>query len=102
MAEVANQLDPQEHEKIKSLVEGVRKSEAEFYRASIQRQEMEEVCSELMKGIRTANVELQTEMNAIKEKYGEIVINLQDGTYEDAPAQEAAPTEETATMRVVE
>jgi tRNA A37 threonylcarbamoyltransferase TsaD len=92
--EAAMQLDPQEHEKIKSLVETVRKSEGEFFRAAVQKQEMEEVCATLMTEIRTANTQLQSEMNVMKEKYGDIVINLQDGTYEyspEAPSEAPAP-----------
>jgi hypothetical protein len=38
--------------------------------------------------MRNANSELQAAMNELKEKYGDIVVNLQDGSYEDAPVKE--------------
>ena len=40
---------------------------------------------------------LQVEMNKLKEVYGDIVVNLESGEYEEAPAQEEAPA-----MEVVE
>lgn len=85
---MANQLEQAELEKVQGFVTAVRNAEGEFFRASVQKQEMEQVCSELLQTMRNANAELQTAMNELKEKYGDIVVNLQDGTYEDAPAKE--------------
>lgn len=85
---MANQLEQAELEKVQGFVTTVRNAEGEFFRASVQKQEMEQVCSELLQGMRNANAELQAAMNELKEKYGDIVVNLQDGTYEDAPTQE--------------
>ena len=85
---MANQLEQAELEKVQGFVTTVRNAEGEFFRASVQKQEMEQVCSELLQTMRNANAELQTAMNELKEKYGDIVVNLQDGSYEDAPAKE--------------
>ena len=85
---MANQLEQAELEKVQGFVTAVRNAEGEFFRASVQKQEMEQVCSELLQTMRNANAELQTAMNELKEKYGDIVVNLQDGSYEDAPAKE--------------
>ncbi len=85
---MANQLEQTELEKVQGLVTTVRNAEGEFFRASVQKQEMEQVCSDLLQTMRDANANLQAAMNELKEKYGDIVVNLQDGTYEDAPAKE--------------
>jgi DNA-binding FrmR family transcriptional regulator len=85
---MANHLEQVELDKVQSLVNEVRKIEGEFFRASVQKQEMEQVCNELLQEMRTANASLQSAMNDLKDKYGDIVVNLQDGTYEDAPAKE--------------
>lgn len=85
---MANQLEQAELEKVQGFVTAVRNAEGEFFRASVQKQEMEQVCSDLLQTMRDANAELQTAMNELKEKYGDIVVNLQDGSYEDAPAKE--------------
>jgi hypothetical protein len=85
---MANQLEQAELEKVQSFVTAVRNAEGEFFRASVQKQEMEQVCSDLLQTMRNANSELQAAMNELKEKYGDIVVNLQDGSYEDAPAKE--------------
>lgn len=85
---MTNQLEQPELEKVQGLVTTVRNAEGEFFRASVQKQEMEEVCTNLVQGMRDANAKLQEAMNELKEKYGDIVVNLQDGTYEDAPVKE--------------
>jgi hypothetical protein len=85
---MANQLEQAELEKVQGFVTAVRNAEGEFFRASVQKQEMEQVCSDLLQTMRNANSELQAAMNELKEKYGDIVVNLQDGSYEDAPAKE--------------
>lgn len=97
---MANQLEQAELENVQGFVTAVRNAEGEFFRASVQKQEMEQVCSELLQAMRNANAELQTAMNELKEKYGDIVVNLQDGTYEDAPAQEEQA--ETPELTVVQ
>ena len=96
---MANQLEQAELEKVQGFVTTVRNAEGEFFRASVQKQEMEQVCSELLQSMRNANAELQTAMNELKEKYGDIVVNLQDGTYEDAPTQEEAETPELTVVQ---
>jgi hypothetical protein len=48
--------------------------------------------------MRDANAKLQEAMNELKEKYGDIVVNLQDGTYEDAPAKEEAAAQPEMTV----
>jgi hypothetical protein len=85
---MANQLEQAELEKVQGFVTAVRNAEGEFFRASVQKQEMEQVCSDLLQTMRNANSELQAAMNELKEKYGDIVVNLQDGSYEDAPVKE--------------
>ncbi len=85
---MTNQLEQPELEKVQGLVTTVRTAEGEFFRASVQKQEIEEVCTNLIQGMRDANAKLQEAMNELKERYGDIVVNLQDGTYEDAPAKE--------------
>jgi hypothetical protein len=76
----------------------VRNAEGEFFRASVQKQEMEQVCSDLLQTMRDANANLQAAMNELKEKYGDIVVNLQDGTYEDAPAKEEEASQPELTV----
>lgn len=95
---MANQLEQPELEKVQGLVTTVRNAEGEFFRASVQKQEMEEVCANLLQGMRDANAKLQEAMNELKEKYGDIVVNLQDGTYEDAPAKEEAAAQPELTV----
>lgn len=97
---MANQITPEELERVQGLVTAVRNAEGEFFRASVQAHEMQQVCTELLQGMRDANAALQAGMNALKETYGDIVVNLQDGTYEDAPAEEAAA--ETPELTVVQ
>ena len=85
---MANQLEQTELEKVQGLVTTVRNTEGEFFRASVQKHEIEQVCSDLLQTMRNSNAELQAAMNELKVKYGDIVVNLQDGTYEDAPVKE--------------
>lgn len=96
---MANQITPEELEKVQGLVTAVRNAEGEFFRASVQAQEMQEVCAQLLQGMRDANAALQAGMNTLKESYGDIVVNLQDGTYEDAPAQEENATPELSVVK---
>jgi seryl-tRNA synthetase len=95
---MANQLEQTELEKVQGLVTTVRNAEGEFFRASVQKQEMEQVCSDLLQTMRDANANLQAAMNELKEKYGDIVVNLQDGTYEDAPAKEEEASQPELTV----
>ncbi len=95
---MANQLEQTELEKVQGLVTTVRNAEGEFFRASVQKQEMEQVCSDLLQTMRDANANLQAAMNELKEKYGDIVVNLQDGTYEDAPAKEQEASQPELTV----
>lgn len=95
---MANQLEQAELEKVQGFVTAVRNAEGEFFRASVQKQEMEQVCSDLLQTMRDANANLQAAMNELKEKYGDIVVNLQDGTYEDAPAKEEEASQPELTV----
>jgi hypothetical protein len=45
------------------------------------------------------NSQLQSAMQALKEVYGDIVINLENGEYEDAPKQEEAAAPELTVIK---
>lgn len=85
-----NKISQEELEKIQSIVSGLREAEQAFYKVSVQREEMKQASSQIFSSIQKLNQEIQAEMQTLKESYGDIVINLETGEYEAAPAQEVA------------
>lgn len=86
---MAEKISQEELEKVQGVVQSLREAEANFYRASLQIEEMKQARAALFAQIQQSNQTLQAEMNTLKESYGDIVINLETGEYEPAPAQEA-------------
>ena len=88
-----SKITTEELEKVQGLVQKAREAEGNFMKVSLQLADLKQVSSQLFASIQEANVALQTEMQTLKETYGDIVINLQDGSFELAPTQEEAPSE---------
>lgn len=88
-----SKITTEELEKVQGLVQKAREAEGNFMKVSLQLADLKQVSSQLFASIQEANVALQTEMQTLKETYGDIVINLQDGSFELAPTQEEAPAE---------
>ena len=86
---MAEKISQEELEKVQGVVQSLREAEANFYRASVQIEEMKQARTALFAQIQQSNQTLQAEMNTLKESYGDIVINLETGEYEPAPVQEA-------------
>jgi len=88
-----SKITTEELEKVQGLVQKAREAEGNFMKVSLQLADLKQVSSQLFASIQEANVALQAEMQTLKETYGDIVINLQDGSFELAPTQEEAPAE---------
>lgn len=89
-----NKITQEQLDVVKTLVAAIRETEGNFFKASIQAEELNQVKAQLLATMQQKNQELQAEMGKLKEEYGDIVINLEDGTFQDAPAQEAQVVEE--------
>ena len=91
-----NKISQEELEKVQSIVSSLREAEQAFYKISVQREELKQASSQIFATMQQQNQQIQAEMQTLKEAYGDIVINLETGEYEAAPAQEVAeevPTE---------
>ena len=82
---MADKIKTEELEKVQGVVKSLREMESNFYKVSLQLQEMKQVRDQVFAQIQSGNQTLQTEMAALKEVYGDIVINLETGEYEAAP-----------------
>jgi transposase-like protein len=93
----AKKIKAEELESVQGLVTASRQAEADFFRASTEAERVAALRSAAYQNMGTLQEQLQAKMNELKEVYGDIVVNLETGEYEDAPAQEEAPA-----MEVVE
>lgn len=93
----ANKITAEELKAVQDLVTASRQAEANFFKMSITLKETERAHEEAFNQMNQMAGELQGQMNDLKEVYGDIVVNLETGEFEDAPAQEEAPA-----MEVVE
>jgi hypothetical protein len=84
-----NKIKPEELELLQGLVKEMRDAEGNFFKASLQAEELAQAKMQIFALMQQKNKELQVEMDKIKEAYGEVVINIEDGTIKPAPAQEA-------------
>jgi hypothetical protein len=84
-----NKITAEQLEVIKTLVGAIRETEGNFFKASVQAEELNQVKAQMLASMQQKNQELQTEMAKLKEVYGDIIVNLEDGSYQEAPAQEA-------------
>ena len=89
----ANKLKAQELEKVQGLVTASREAESNFFKVSLEVERVTEIKAAAFKAIAETQEALQAGMNTLKEAYGDIVVNLETGEYEDAPAQEAPAME---------
>jgi len=85
-----NKISQEELEKVQSIVTSLREAEQAFYKISVQREELKQASSQIFATMQQQNQQIQAEMQTLKESYGDIVINLETGEYEAAPAQEVA------------
>ena len=89
----ANKITAEELKAVQDLVTASRQAEANFFKMSITLKETERAHEEAFNQMNQMAGELQGQMNDLKEVYGDIVVNLETGEYEDAPAQEAPAME---------
>lgn len=95
----AKKIKAEELETVQGLVNASRQAEQDFFRASVEAERVAEIKSAAYANMGSTQEALQTEMNKLKETYGDIVVNLETGEYEDAPQEE---TQEASAMEVVE
>jgi hypothetical protein len=89
----ANKITAEELEAVQALVTASRQAESDFFRASSEAERIAALRTAAFENMGSTQESLQAEMNKLKEVYGDIVVNLETGEYEDAPAQEEAPME---------
>jgi hypothetical protein len=89
----ANKITAEELKAVQDLVTASRQAEANFFKMSITLKETQRAHEEAFNQMNQMAGELQGQMNDLKEVYGDIVVNLETGEYEDAPAQEAPAME---------
>ena len=83
-----SKITTEELEKLQGLVQTAREAESNFVKVSLQLAELKQVSAQMFSSIQQTNAAMQSEMQTLKEAYGDIVINLEDGSFEPAPAQE--------------
>lgn len=93
----ANKIKAEELEAVQALVTASRQAESEFFRASTEAERIAALRTAAFENMGSTQEALQAEMNKLKEVYGDIIVNLETGEYEEAPVQEEAPA-----MEVVE
>lgn len=93
----AKKITAEELKAVQDLVTASRQAEANFFKMSVTLKETQRAHEEAFNQMNQMSGELQGQMNDLKEVYGDIVVNLETGEYEDAPVQEEAPA-----MEVVE
>jgi len=97
MAEEKKSITAEELSAVQELVTKSRQAESDFFKASAEAERIAALRTAAYEAMGSTQEELQSKMNELKEVYGDIVVNLETGEYEDAPAQE-----EAAPMEVVE
>ena len=93
----ANKITAEELEGVQGLVTASREAESNFFKIALELERLTAMKAQAFQAIGQSQETLQVKMNELKEVYGDIVVNLETGEYEDAPAQEEAPA-----MEVVE
>lgn len=81
-----NKIKPEELEVLQGLVKEMREVEGDFFKASLQVEELAQIKTQIFVQMQAKNKELQSEMDKIKESYGEIIVNIEDGTIKPAPS----------------
>lgn len=89
----ANKITAEELEAVQALVTASRQAESDFFRASSEAERIAALRTAAFENMGSTQESLQAGMNKLKEVYGDIVVNLETGEYEDAPAQEEASME---------
>jgi uncharacterized protein YpbB len=89
----AKKITAEELESVQGLVTASREAESNYFKISLEVERLTAMRSSAYATISSSQEALQVEMNKLKEVYGDIVVNLETGEYEDAPAQEEAPME---------
>lgn len=89
----AKKITAEELEAVQALVTASRQAESDFFRASSEAERIAALRTAAFENMGSTQESLQAEMSKLKEVYGDIVVNLETGEYEDAPAQEEAPME---------
>ena len=89
----AKKITAEELEAVQALVTASRQAESDFFRASSEAERIAALRTAAFENMGSTQESLQAEMNKLKEVYGDIVVNLETGEYEDAPAQEEASME---------
>jgi len=89
----ANKITAEELESVQGLVTKSRQAEADFFKVSAEAERIAALRTAAYGNMGSTQEELQAKMNELKEVYGDIVVNLETGEYEDAPAQEAPAME---------
>ena len=89
----ANKITAEELEAVQGKVTASRQAESDFFKGSVELERLTGMKSEAFANMAKTQEDLQEEMNKLKEVYGDIVVNLETGEYEDAP-EEAEVVEE--------
>lgn len=89
----ANKITAEELEAVQGKVTASRQAESDFFKASVEAERIAELRTAAFENMASTQEDLQAEMNKLKEVYGDIVVNLETGEYEDAP-EEAEVVEE--------
>jgi hypothetical protein len=89
----AKKITAEELESVQALVTASRQAESDFFRASTEAERIASLRTAAFENMGSTQEALQAEMNKLKEVYGDIVVNLETGEYEDAPAQEETALE---------
>jgi len=91
MADEKKSISAEELSAVQELVTKSRQAESDFFKVSAEAERIAALKTAAFENMGATQQELQAKMNELKDVYGDIVVNLETGEYEDAPAQEETP-----------
>jgi len=93
MAEEKKSIAAEELSAVQELVTKSRQAESDFFKVSAETERIAALRTAAFENMGATQQELQAKMNELKEVYGDIVVNLETGEYEESPAEEAPAME---------
>lgn len=86
-----NKIKSEELEKLLAIVGPAQETEQSFIKLSFQIAELKSASTQLFNQLQQYNANLQSEMQALKEIYGDVRIDLKTGEYEVVEAEATTP-----------
>jgi hypothetical protein len=86
-----NKITQEELDKLVAIVGPAQETEQNFIKVAFQLAELKNASNQLYNQLQQYNANLQSEMQALKEIYGDVRIDLKTGEFEAVESQEETP-----------